>query len=96
MTTPDHVEKLMSLTPQEFIDTLARLSPSTRDFAGAHVLPVAGGTVRIEFTPQTSVTLGGLLALPRAKVTISFDGVDNAARDAFLKRFELAFQRGGG
>jgi hypothetical protein len=96
MTTPESVDKLMSLTAHEFIATLAHLGPSSQQPDGVIVFRLDGGSVRIRFKPQPSVTLGGLLALPRAKVTLTFDGAADDARTAFLKRFDLAFKRGGG
>lgn len=39
---------------------------------------------------------GGLLELPQARVTIKFGDVGTAEADAFLRRFDIAFQRGGG
>jgi hypothetical protein len=39
---------------------------------------------------------GGLLSLPQANITLVFDGADEATRAAFIDRFDIAFQRGGG
>ena len=96
MTTPARIEKLMSLTVQEFVDTLARLGPATLQPDGTYQYALPGGSVQISFVPQQGVTLGGLLALPRARVTLDFDGASAQIRAGFLKRFELTFQRGGG
>jgi len=38
----------------------------------------------------------GLLRLQRLAVTFAFEGVDEAARQRFMKRFDLTMQRGGG
>jgi hypothetical protein len=38
----------------------------------------------------------GLVQLPRLAVTFRFAGVDEAARLAFMRRFDLYMQRGGG
>ena len=54
------------------------------------------GTALIRYQSQPGVKLGGLLQIPRAVVTIAFDNASEADRTAFLRRFELAFQRGGG
>jgi hypothetical protein len=96
MTTPATIEKLMSLTQQEFIDTLARLGTSEKLADGSQSFQMSNGTVRVSYTAQPGVTLGGLLALPRAKVLLAFDSVDEKTRAEFLKRFEFTFQRGGG
>jgi hypothetical protein len=37
-----------------------------------------------------------LIAMPRLAVAFRFDGVDEAARQALMKRFDLYMQRGGG
>ena len=37
-----------------------------------------------------------LLRLQRLAVTFVFEGVDEAARQQFMKRFDLTMQRGGG
>jgi hypothetical protein len=60
-------------------------------------LEVAIGTGRLQIdwqvlTPRTIA----LIRLPRMQVHFSFDGVDAAARQAFMKRFDLHLQRGGG
>ena len=34
--------------------------------------------------------------LPRLAVTFAFEGMDEAARQRFMKRFDLTMQRGGG
>lgn len=38
----------------------------------------------------------GLISLPRLLVSFRFAGVDAAARHAFMTRFDLYMQRGGG
>ncbi len=38
----------------------------------------------------------GLVRLPRLIVMFAFDGVADDERDAFMKRFDLYMQRGGG
>ncbi|RFO98102.1 hypothetical protein DIC66_05115 [Rhodoferax lacus] len=37
-----------------------------------------------------------LVAMPRLAVSFRFAGVDDVARHAFMKRFDLYMQRGGG
>lgn len=37
-----------------------------------------------------------LLRLQRLAVAFAFEGVDDAARQRFMKRFDLTMQRGGG
>jgi hypothetical protein len=38
----------------------------------------------------------GLVSLPVLRVTFRFAGVDEAQRYAFMTRFDLCMQRGGG
>lgn len=38
----------------------------------------------------------GLISMPRLLVSFRFAGVDDAARQAFMQRFDLYMQRGGG
>lgn len=92
------IVKEMSISKSEFRATLARLSPVAAALTEAESIrfPIAGGHVAIEFAVLSPVTLGGLLALPRAKVTLTFQDVAAADRTAFLRRFDIAFQRGGG
>lgn len=93
------VTKTMSLAEHEFITGCERLAAAAGDqVRERHAQFTAGdGSVEISYTPLGMVRLGGLLELPRAEVTLSFsDDVSAAARDAFLKRFDQTFQRGGG
>lgn len=90
-------DKLMSITEAEFRQTLARLDtahlePAEREFH----FNLGEGNAIVTFEAVKGVTLGRLLALPRARVRISFQGVSEAAKAAFLKDFDMTFQRGGG
>lgn len=95
-------EKLMSISTVEFLTSLGRLTGGQHQTDPASGCASADielgmGTASVRFEPVTGVRLGGLLELPRARVTISFsDEVTPAERSAFQRRFELAFQRGGG
>lgn len=92
------VEKIMALTEAEFWSSLQALDPALEREAepGAARLALPGGHVRIHFTAASPVLLGGLLSLPRARVRLVFEGPGEAARREFLRRFDIAFQRGGG
>lgn len=92
---------IMSLSPEEFRATAGILSRTELALGCDRLLMPAGddpqgGSVLITYAPLPPVTLGGLLALPRATVTLSFDAVTPAERTAFLERFMRTFQRGGG
>jgi hypothetical protein len=89
------IRKLMSLTRAEFVATLAILTGETTGMAHAHIA-LDPGSVDISFAEEPPATLGNLLSLPRATVTLSFADVPAAAREHYLARFERTFQRGGG
>lgn len=89
----------MTLSAGEFAKSLAA-------FAGADVVIADGrvtlcwdgngGVAEVTYEPLPPRRVGGLLELPQAKVTIAFTGFPTADAEAFLRRFEIAFQRGGG
>ena len=56
---------------------------------------LGGGTLLIELGPER-VRRIALLALPFTEVSFTFRDTDEAGREAFTRRFELAFRRGGG
>lgn len=101
-----HVEKIMSIKPIEFEAGITRLDPTAVTSAvtdGATVtFPVthpAAGTadpVPITFEKLEPAVLGGLMRLPRAKVTLNLDKLAPDARRTFLGVFDQTFQRGGG
>ena len=96
--TPERVEKIMSLDLSEFHRSLKTLSPdvSPKDGQTEIAVPAGRAGVRIVYEPLEKATLGGLLALPRALVTLHMTELDEAQRRAFLARFDRAFHRGGG
>lgn len=95
---PGSVEKIMSLDLAEFHRSVKTLAPGVplEDGQTDFIIPADKGKVRIVYEPLERATLGGLLALPRARVTLHLDELGAAERRAFLTRFERAFQRGGG
>lgn len=97
-STPNQVEKVMAITLADFHRSLAALAPGLALDDGQTTIEIdTGGTsVCITFEEQQGATLGGLLALPRARVTLAFDGMSVDEQGAFLRRFDRAFQRGGG
>jgi len=98
MGAPERVEKLMSLTLAEFHRSLKVLAPRVPlgEEQTDITVPTDKGKVRIVYQPLERATLGGLLALPRARVTLHLGGLDEAERRDFLTRFDKAYQRGGG
>ncbi len=87
----------MSLSAAEFATSIAIMGPCRNSYTGAKVFELPSGTVEISFEVIAGVRLGGLLALPRAKVTLKFaHSLTPSDRAAFVRRFDIAFQRGGG
>ena len=95
---PERVEKLMSLTLADFHRSLKTLSPDMAivDSQTDVIVATVSGDVRIVYKALESATLGGLLALPRARVTLNLKQLDQGEREVFIARFDRAFQRGGG
>lgn len=93
----DRLQKLMSVSRAEFEASWRAFDASPPPTEGLPArLMVGEGVAEITFEAQAGVRLGGLLELPRAVVSFSFDGVEGQARDVLLVRFDRAFQRGGG
>jgi hypothetical protein len=91
------VEKMMSLSPTEYVTTLRVLAPeAVIDDAGSTIVPLPGGSVQVLLSPRPAITLGGLLVLPQAIVSLEFCNVAEADRIAFLAYFDRTFHRGGG
>lgn len=95
---PAVIEKIMSLAPHEFVTGCTRLAGADDSVSDQEAtIAVGSGRVVIRYQPMEGVRLGGLLALPRAKVTLTYTpevSEDEQAR--FTHRFDMTFQRGGG
>lgn len=93
------IEKIMSIRLDEFEAGLARLArpqPVERG-DGVYRLRLSDGTsAAITFTTLPVVVLGGLMRLPRAKITIRFEHASAEAAAMFIRLFDRTFQRGGG
>ena len=63
--------------------------------ASAAQVMLPGGQLRIQWQPGPARVIA-LLSLPRLLVAFRFQGLDDAARYVFMKRFDLYMQRGGG
>lgn len=64
------------------------------DGRGATVT-LGGGALRLDWTVMPPRAIA-LIRMPRLAVRYRFDAVDEAVRQAFMKRFDLHIQRGGG
>lgn len=100
------VEKLMSIKPAEFEAGITRLDPAavasavteggTVTFPVTHAATGGAEPVPIIFEKLEPAVLGGLMRLPRAKVTLKLDNLGPDQRRTFLGVFDQTFQRGGG
>ncbi len=87
----------MSITHRDFFRLLPRAvngAPVTRRGNQADIATGAG-RVKITLAPE-SVRKLGLMEFPVTPVSIEFDGFNPADQEAFLTRFDLAYQKGGG
>lgn len=93
------ITKIMTLSEGEFAKSMAAFAGADVAIANgraAVAVNAKGGLAEIAFAPLPPRRVGGLLELPQAKVTITLTDVPAAEADAFLRRFDIAFQRGGG
>ena len=87
----------MSITHREFFRLLPRAvgnAPISRQ-NGRVIVDANEGRVAIFLAAETLRKLA-MLELPVTEITLEFTGFTDAAREAFLARFDLAFQKGGG
>jgi hypothetical protein len=90
-------KKIMSITHADFERSLVALDPTARlDANGGARVATPDGTVLLRFDALANRRLGGLLSMPQASITLDLGNLPENARDKFLKRFDIAFQRGGG
>lgn len=54
-----------------------------------------GGRICINLTQESSARIG-VITIPVTTVSLEFHAMDQAKAQAFLARFDRAFQRGGG
>ena len=87
----------MSITHKDFFRLLPRAvngAPITRQDNQAHIETEAG-QVKITLAPERVRKLG-MMEFPVTQVSIEFRDFTPARQTAFLTRFDLAYQRGGG
>lgn len=63
--------------------------------ADAREVSIGHGTLRLSWQPLAPRVIG-LVSLPVLAVRFEFEGLDAAQRYAFMQRFDLYMQRGGG
>lgn len=94
---PEHFERDMACTEAEWLLWLpAAVGQHAWERQGATArVQLGGGTLQLGWQAQPPRVIA-LLRLPRLAVRFAFDGVDAAQRLAFMQRFDLYTQRGGG
>ena len=93
----DTIEKEMAITHDDFRRLFARAFVD-EDYTidGNHYLMEAEGRCLKIDVGEQRVRKVALLELPATTVLFEFSGYAADQRQAFLDRFDLAFQRGGG
>ena len=94
---PGHFERDMACTEAEWLRWLPQ-AIGEREWdarAGTARVRIGDGTLDLAWRDAPPRRLA-LLELPRLHVVFTFEGVDDAVRHAFMKRFDLYMQRGGG
>ena len=93
----DQFERDMGCTEAEWLGWLpAALGDIAweRDAAGVRAV-IGHGSLHIDWQPAPPRVLGSI-RIARLLVRFAFSGLDDGQRHAFMKRFDLYMQRGGG
>lgn len=94
---PPRFEREMSCTEAEWLRWLPEaMGPNwRRRQQGAAAVRVDAGVLGLRWRVLAPRAIA-LISLPRLFVRFRFAGVDSVRRHAFMKRFDLYMQRGGG
>lgn len=94
---PDHFERDMACTEAEWLGWLPRALAGHvwRQSAQALEVELGAGRLKVRWHSLPPRVIA-LLRLPRLQVAFAFDGVSADERRAFMKKFDLYLQRGGG
>lgn len=94
------LEKVMTLSQSEFAKSVAAFAGEAAGQAAARGevvrVSLGEGEVTISFAKIEGFSFGGLVEMPRARVVIQFKDVSESDATEFMRRFDIAFQRGGG
>ncbi|MEQ8823664.1 MAG: hypothetical protein RIC14_04750 [Filomicrobium sp.] len=94
------IEKIMTLSQAEYAKSISAFAGDEAGKVAATgapvVVPVGSASATITFTKIQGFSFSGLIDMPRARVEIDLSAVSPADSDAFLRQFDIAFQRGGG
>lgn len=93
----EHFERDMGCTEAEWLGWLpAAVGACTWHCEGAHaVIEVPPGRLVLSWAQQPPRVIA-LMRMPVLRVNFAFSGLDAEQRYAFMKRFDLYMQRGGG
>jgi hypothetical protein len=94
---PAAFERDMGCTEAQW---LSWLSGAVRDQPltlrrGAASVAIGGGALQLRWAPLPPRQIA-LMRVPRLGVNFSFEDIDEGARQAFMRYFDLYMQRGGG
>ncbi len=94
---PERFERDMGTTEPEWLTALPRaLGDHAFELgAGQARVHIDGGHLQLQWHPLPPRVIA-LLRLQRLAVFFVFEGVEEEARQRFMKRFDLTMQRGGG
>lgn len=94
---PERFEREMSCTEAEWLALLPRAigGHPWEQRGHAATVCIGHGTLALQWQPLAPRTLG-LIRLAQLRASFRFDGLDAEERHAFMKRFDLYTQRGGG
>lgn len=87
----------MSITHREFFRLLPRAidGKPCRQSGNTLIIDGAPGSIRISLSSESVRRLGGL-NLPVTRMRLELDGFSDAQAREFLRRFDRAYQKGGG
>jgi hypothetical protein len=94
---PAQFDREMGCTVQEWLGWLPEAignMPWQKTRTSAHV-QLEAGKLDITWQPGEPRRIA-LISMPRLHVQFRFEGLDDVRRYAFMKRFDLYMQRGGG
>ena len=94
---PAQFDREMGCTTNEWLGWLPAAMGEVvwQQEAGRALATLIQGKLEITWQPGSPRRIA-LISMPRLLVSFRFEGLDDAQRYAFMKRFDLYMQRGGG
>ena len=95
--TPTTLTREMSISHREFFRLLPKAVNGATVFRRGNQVSImtSAGAVKITLAPETIRKLA-VMEFPVTEISIEFDNFSAPERAAFLSRFDLAYQKGGG